>query len=217
MTLADSRLGVTKPHQLRQARWFDTFGCDSPRACTNCPTESSPWSRRSSRMRTRVGSPRPRKYLAMRSDSAGASGRAKGADERGVTAVSDFTDRTYQILVMLCVRHGAGAPDYAWQVVPDPSKRPLVGLPLAGAMPSTTAPPRHETVLPAEPAGAPSAAGAALAVADVPGRRSALLRCAADHPALLKVWARLGEVTLAGGDTVAAYAFARVSYHRGLD
>lgn len=118
---------------------------------------------------------------------------------------------------MLCVRHGAGAPDYAWQVVPDPSKRPLVGLPLAGAMPSTTAPPRHETVLPAEPAGALDALGAALAVADVPGRRSALLRCAADHPALLKVWARLSEVSLAGGDTVAAYAFARVSYHRGLD
>lgn len=57
----------------------------------------------------------------------------------------------------------------------------------------------------------------AVAVADVSGRRTALLRVAADHPALLESWARLGELSLAGGDPVEAYAFARVAYHRGLD
>src|SRR5947209_9886790 len=68
-----------KPHQRKHARWFETFGCGSSSRATSSPTESSPSSRSSSRMRTRIGSPRPRKYFATRSLRAGASGRRKGA------------------------------------------------------------------------------------------------------------------------------------------
>ena len=39
----------------------------------------------------------------------------------------------------------------------------------------------------------------------------------ASHPAFLDAWARLGQRALVDGDPVAAYAFARVGYHRGLD
>ena len=40
---------------------------------------------------------------------------------------------------------------------------------------------------------------------------------AADHPACLAAWAALGERALEGGESVAAYAYFRVGYHRGLD
>jgi hypothetical protein len=33
----------------------------------------------------------------------------------------------------------------------------------------------------------------------------------------LEAWARLSETAYAGGDDIAAYAYARVGYHRGLD
>ena len=39
----------------------------------------------------------------------------------------------------------------------------------------------------------------------------------ADHPTFLDGWARLAELSLDTGDAVAAYAFARTGYHRGLD
>src|SRR5690606_1210694 len=39
----------------------------------------------------------------------------------------------------------------------------------------------------------------------------------ASHPTYLDGWARLSERALEAGDPVAAYAFARVGYHRGLD
>lgn len=39
----------------------------------------------------------------------------------------------------------------------------------------------------------------------------------ADHPSFLDGWARLAELALDAGDPVAAYAFARTGYHRGLD
>jgi Protein of unknown function (DUF3151) len=102
-------------------------------------------------------------------------------------------------------------------VIPDPPQRPILQLPVAGVPSAAPTPSRHETILPAEPADALNALDGALAAADVPGRRTALLRVAADHPTLLESWARLSELSLAGGDTVAAYAFARVAYHRGLD
>lgn len=44
-------------------------------------------------------------------------------------------------------------------------------------------------------------------LADVAGR----------HPAYLAAWALLAERSLAAGDSVAAYAYARTGYHRGLD
>jgi hypothetical protein len=40
---------------------------------------------------------------------------------------------------------------------------------------------------------------------------------AAHHPTYLAAWATLAEAALAGGDPVAAYAYARTGYHRGLD
>ena len=40
---------------------------------------------------------------------------------------------------------------------------------------------------------------------------------AAAHPTFSAAWAGLGESALAAGETVAAYAYARTGYHRGLD
>jgi hypothetical protein len=101
-------------------------------------------------------------------------------------------------------------------VSPDPSPRPLVQLPVAGGPPADP-PPRHETVLPDEPADALDELHTALAVDVADERRSGLLRVAARHPALLEVWARLSEDALSAGDPATAYAYARVAYHRGLD
>ncbi|MEU6645955.1 DUF3151 domain-containing protein [Saccharomonospora sp. NPDC046836] len=40
---------------------------------------------------------------------------------------------------------------------------------------------------------------------------------AAEHPDFSEAWAALAEQALAGGQVVAAYAYARTGYHRGLD
>jgi hypothetical protein len=40
---------------------------------------------------------------------------------------------------------------------------------------------------------------------------------AAAHPTCLAAWAALAEQSLDAGDPVAAYAYARTGYHRGLD
>ena len=40
---------------------------------------------------------------------------------------------------------------------------------------------------------------------------------AASFPASCEAWAALAERALAGGEPVAAYAYARTGYHRGLD
>lgn len=40
---------------------------------------------------------------------------------------------------------------------------------------------------------------------------------AAEHPDSSLAWAVLGQEALADGETVAAYAYARTGYHRGLD
>jgi hypothetical protein len=91
-----------------------------------------------------------------------------------------------------------------------------VQLPVASRAPSE-APPRHETILPDEPADALDALRAALAEPAGDARRDGLLRVAGAHPALLDAWARLSDDALAAGDAVTAYAYARVAYHRGLD
>lgn len=55
------------------------------------------------------------------------------------------------------------------------------------------------------------------AALDDPEAQAAVRRVVAAHPALLDGWARLAEFALADDDPVAAYAFARTGYHRGLD
>lgn len=80
-----------------------------------------------------------------------------------------------------------------------------------------------ETELPPQPPELTTALAEALASrqadADaglvVVGKR--LRDVAAAHPAFLDAWARLAEWALDAGDAVAAYAFARTGYHRGLD
>lgn len=62
-----------------------------------------------------------------------------------------------------------------------------------------------ETRLPADPAAAELGAGADP------------MQVAAAHPACLAAWAALADQALARGEAVAAYAFARTGYHRGLD
>ena len=46
--------------------------------------------------------------------------------------------------------------------------------------------------------------------------RERLSAIASQHPASLSAWAALGELALSD-DVIAAYAFFRVGYHRGLD
>jgi hypothetical protein len=61
-------------------------------------------------------------------------------------------------------------------------------------------------------------AATALAEAAVPGAdRAALSTVAAAHPAYSGAWAALAKRAFDDGDPVAAYAYARTGYHRGLD
>ncbi len=72
----------------------------------------------------------------------------------------------------------------------------------------------EEIVLEADPGDVSSAVADALAGGD-PGR--SLRSVVARRPLSLDGWSRLSECAYAAGDDVAAYAFARVGYHRGLD
>lgn len=54
------------------------------------------------------------------------------------------------------------------------------------------------------------------AVARIAGGTDAA-QVAADRPTSSIAWAVLAEQALAGGQTVAGYAYARTGYHRGLD
>lgn len=81
--------------------------------------------------------------------------------------------------------------------------------------PSTGQPPRHETVLPDEPAEALAALDAALAS---PQTADALRDVVARWPSFLDGWARLGQQAWRDGEhTATVYAYARAGYHRGLD
>ncbi|GAB3287658.1 DUF3151 domain-containing protein [Parasphingorhabdus pacifica] len=40
---------------------------------------------------------------------------------------------------------------------------------------------------------------------------------AAEHPTFSAAWAQLGEAALESDEVIAAYAYARTGYHRGLD
>jgi hypothetical protein len=46
---------------------------------------------------------------------------------------------------------------------------------------------------------------------------AALQRIVRDDPLCLEAWALLGRLAYESGDDVAAYAYSRVGYHRGLD
>ena len=82
------------------------------------------------------------------------------------------------------------------------------------SVPLTTGLP--ETVLPAPP---PDAARALAAALEEPADRrpGAVAAVAAAYPRFLDAWAHLAELAAADGEPVAAYAYARVGYHRGLD
>lgn len=80
----------------------------------------------------------------------------------------------------------------------------MSGLPLHGV---------PETVLDPEP----EEATTALAEAQPAGAGVRLRAIVAEYPAFLAGWAALSDDALAAGDPVAAYAFARTGYHRGLD
>ena len=99
---------------------------------------------------------------------------------------------------------------------PDP-QRPIIHLPFRAPGEPASAPPRQDTILPEEPPEELAGLNAAIASAGPDERRAALRAVCAAHPAMLDAWARLSEAALAAGDTVGAYAFARVAYHRGLD
>ncbi|MHB8313528.1 MAG: DUF3151 domain-containing protein [Candidatus Dormibacteria bacterium] len=50
-----------------------------------------------------------------------------------------------------------------------------------------------------------------------PGAASEIDLVCASHPDFLDAWARRGQAAYLAGERVAAYAYARVGYHRGLD
>ena len=68
------------------------------------------------------------------------------------------------------------------------------------------------TLLPAD-----DAAEAALRAAAPADSDKAYAEVAAAHPAYSGAWAALAARALAAGEPVAAYAYARTGYHRGLD
>jgi len=73
-----------------------------------------------------------------------------------------------------------------------------------------------ETVLPDPPQEVVDAIADAAGLAPAE-RATAVARVAAAHPRALLPWAELADLAAAAGDDVAAYAYARVGYHRGLD
>jgi Protein of unknown function (DUF3151) len=122
-----------------------------------------------------------------------------------VTAARGEGERRQPRLTAACGLPQAGGAD----VSPDPPLRPL---PLSATAPPDP-PPRHETILPEEEPAAREALDRAVSEGGGAELREVLRR----WPALLDGWARLGQRALADGDAVAAYAFARTGYHRGLD
>ena len=73
------------------------------------------------------------------------------------------------------------------------------------------------TRLPEDPAASLLAAGSSAPAGDGAEAAGVARQVAAAHPASSLVWAVLAEQALAADDAVAAYAYARTGYHRGLD
>jgi len=74
-----------------------------------------------------------------------------------------------------------------------------------------------ETVLPAPPSAWTDALEKARGSSGRAERLAATTALAARYPRLLAAWADLAELSGDAGEHVAAYAYARVGYHRGLD
>jgi hypothetical protein len=72
------------------------------------------------------------------------------------------------------------------------------------------------TLLPADEV-ADRALADALVAAEAAGTPDALKAVAAAHPAYSGAWGALAADSLAAGEPVTAYAYARTGYHRGLD
>ena len=73
-------------------------------------------------------------------------------------------------------------------------------------------PPPPATLLPDD-----EAAAATLADADAAGDDAGYAAVAGRFPAYSAAWAALAERSIAAGQPVPAYAYARTGYHRGLD
>lgn len=71
--------------------------------------------------------------------------------------------------------------------------------------------------LPAPPADAVSLLEQARAASSDADKLDALRKAVSVSPTFLEGWAALAEQALEQNDPVAAYAYARVGYHRGLD
>jgi hypothetical protein len=101
---------------------------------------------------------------------------------------------------------------------PSNPQRPLTSLPVAPHGHQIQQ--AHRTVLPGEDHQAltrlAEILGPSGGVPDA-GLRASLSELCASYPSFLDGWARLAEAAYSGGDPVAAYACARVGYHRGLD
>ena len=63
----------------------------------------------------------------------------------------------------------------------------------------------------------PAPESATRGLRDANGDPARMREVVAANPAFLDGWAHLAEAALGAGDSVAAYAFARTGYHRGLD
>ncbi|MGA7172385.1 MAG: DUF3151 domain-containing protein [Candidatus Dormiibacterota bacterium] len=101
---------------------------------------------------------------------------------------------------------------------PSNPQRPLTSLPVAPHGHQIQQ--AHRTVLPGEDPLALARLDEILGPSGgVPseGLKTPLSELCANYPSFLDGWARLSEAAFVGGDPVAAYAFARVGYHRGLD
>lgn len=96
--------------------------------------------------------------------------------------------------------------------------RPMTSVPIAPHGHQIQA--AHQTVLPDEDAKALQLLAEILGTSgEAPGvdRAAPLRQLCSQYPAFLDGWARLAESAYSDYDPVAAYAFARVGYHRGLD
>ena len=101
---------------------------------------------------------------------------------------------------------------------PSPPSRSLGTVPVAAHGHAISQGRRSE--LPAESGLAVAALNRVLAAHESrpdPAAAAELASVCAAHPEFLDAWARRGQAAYLAGDHVAAYAYARVGYHRGLD
>ncbi len=101
---------------------------------------------------------------------------------------------------------------------PPPPRRSLGAVPVAAHGHAISQ--GRRTELPAESEAAMAALARVLADHESradPAAAAAMSAVCAAHPEFLDAWARRGQAAYLAQDYVAAYAYARVGYHRGLD